>query len=46
MERMRHKIVHDDDRISAATVWRTISDDLAPLLPLLRDLLVKDSGRP
>ncbi|MFO1040074.1 MAG: DUF86 domain-containing protein, partial [Geminicoccaceae bacterium] len=39
MERMRHKIVHDYDRVSVSTVWQTIHEDLVPLLPLLTKLL-------
>lgn len=46
MEKMRHKIVHDYDRISVPTVWRTITDDLAPLLPLLSHLLAEKGGAP
>ena len=43
MERMRHKIVHDYDRVSVPTVWRTVLDDLAPLLPLLAHLLAVET---
>jgi uncharacterized protein with HEPN domain len=46
MENMRHKIVHDYDRISVPTVWRTIVDDLAPLLPLLAALLAEEKDAP
>jgi uncharacterized protein with HEPN domain len=42
MEKMRHKIVHDYDRISVPTVWRTIADDLAPLLPLLARVVAEE----
>ena len=40
---MRHKIVHDYDRVSVPTVWRTVLDDLAPLLPLLAHLLAVET---
>jgi uncharacterized protein with HEPN domain len=46
MEKMRHKIVHDYDRISVPTVWRTIVDDLAPLHPLLTQLLAEAKDVP
>jgi uncharacterized protein with HEPN domain len=42
MEKMRHKIVHDYDRIDVPTVWRTIKDDLEPLLPLLAAMLAAE----
>ena len=39
---MRHKIVHDYDRVDAPTVWRTIKDDLEPLPPLLLAMLAAE----
>jgi uncharacterized protein with HEPN domain len=38
MERMRHVIVHDYDRIDVGVVWDTIRKDLPSLVPLLERL--------
>jgi uncharacterized protein with HEPN domain len=35
MERMRHVIVHDYDRIDVGVVWDTVPENLPPLVPLL-----------
>lgn len=39
MERMRQVLVHDYDRVDAEVVWRTIQEDLPPVVPLLERLL-------
>jgi len=39
MERMRHVLVHDYNRVDVEVVWRTIQEDLPPLVPLLERLL-------
>lgn len=39
MQKMRHVLVHDYDRIDAAIVWATIRKDLPPLLDPLHALL-------
>lgn len=39
MERMRHVLVHDYDRVHVGIVWDTIQNDLPPLVPRLEELL-------
>jgi uncharacterized protein with HEPN domain len=43
MEGMRHVLVHDYESIRLDVVWRTIAEDLGPLLPQLRRLSVATS---
>lgn len=38
--RMRHKLVHDYGEVSVTIVWQTVRDDLPPLLPVLRAILL------
>ena len=39
MEKMRHVLVHDYDRVNISVVWTTLKNDLPPLVPLLQALL-------
>jgi uncharacterized protein with HEPN domain len=39
MQKMRHVLVHDYDRVDISVVWTTIQNDLPPLAPLLQKLL-------
>lgn len=39
MEKMRHVLVHAYDKIDVPTVWRTIQNDISPLLDQLWKLL-------
>ena len=39
MRGMRHRIVHDYLAVDRAIVWRTVTEDLPPLIHLLRSLL-------
>ena len=36
MEGMRHILVHDYETVRLETLWKTIADDLPPLIPNLR----------
>lgn len=38
MRRMRNLIVHEYERVDEEIVWRTVQDDIKPLVPLLRKL--------
>jgi uncharacterized protein with HEPN domain len=40
---MRHRLVHDYFRINLDIVWKTVQDDLVPLLTLLEEALKEDS---
>lgn len=39
MEGMRHVLVHDYDTVRLDVIWKTVVDDLPPLLDLLRRIL-------
>ena len=39
MRGMRHRIVHDYLAVDTGIVWRTVTEDLPPLICLLRSLL-------
>ena len=39
MRGMRHRIVHDYLGVDRTIVWRTVTEDLPPLIHLLRNLL-------
>jgi len=39
MRGMRHRIVHDYLAVDRPIVWRTVTEDLPPLIHLLRSLL-------
>jgi hypothetical protein len=39
MQDMRNVLVHDYPGVDLAVVWRTIQEDLPPLVPLLRRIL-------
>jgi uncharacterized protein with HEPN domain len=39
MEKMRHVVVHDYDRVDLTIVWHTIQNDLPPLVEPLKRLL-------
>jgi len=39
MQRMRHVLVHDYDRVDIEKVWLTIHEDLPPLIEPLKRLL-------
>ena len=43
MQKMRHVLVHDYDRVDHEKVWLTIQEDLPPLVGQLRKL-VSDEG--
>lgn len=39
MQKMRHVVVHDYDRIDVPTLWQTIQKDLPPLVEPLEKML-------
>ena len=39
MEGMRHVLVHDYETVRLDVIWATITTDLPPLLPLLRQIV-------
>ncbi|PKB72517.1 MAG: hypothetical protein BZY75_06685 [SAR202 cluster bacterium Io17-Chloro-G7] len=39
MRAMRNLVAHEYDRVNLSTIWRTIHDDLPPLIPLLQQVL-------
>lgn len=39
MQKMRHVLVHNYDRIDPAIVWQTVQNDLPPLIEPLQKLL-------
>lgn len=39
MQKMRHVLVHDYDKVDIPTVWQTIQQDLPPLVEPLQKLL-------
>jgi uncharacterized protein with HEPN domain len=41
MQKMRHVLVHDYDKVDAAMVWRTVQQDLPPLVEPLKRLLAE-----
>ena len=42
MEKMRHVIVHDYDRVDVGIVWDTVKKDLPSPVPLLERLLEEE----
>jgi uncharacterized protein with HEPN domain len=36
---MRNVLIHEYDRVDLRTVWTTLAEDLAPLVPMLRQIL-------
>ncbi|MBI2889993.1 MAG: DUF86 domain-containing protein [Nitrospirae bacterium] len=42
---MRHRLVHGYDSVDWLRVWKTLQDDLPPLLQQLRGLLPHEEGR-
>ena len=44
MRRMRNVMVHRYFGIDETVLWETIRDDLPPLVPLLRKVLVDEAG--
>jgi uncharacterized protein with HEPN domain len=41
MQKMRHVLVHDYDKVDHGKVWLTIQNDLPPLVQPLKDLLLE-----
>lgn len=39
---MRNVLTHEYERAEAETMWDTIQNDLAPLVPLLQEILVRE----
>jgi len=39
MQDMRNVLIHDYPGVDLAVVWRTVQDDLPPLVPLLRKIV-------
>lgn len=44
MRGMRNVLIHGYREVSLSIVWRTIVDDLPPLVPMLRELLRRERG--
>ena len=44
MQKMRHVVVHDYDRVDVSIVWDTIRNDLLPLVEPLKKLLEEPEG--
>lgn len=42
---MRHRLVHGYDSVDWARVWKTLQNDLPPLLDQLKALLPQEGGR-
>lgn len=42
---MRHRLVHGYDSVDWARVWKTLQDDLPPLLQRLKELIPDEGGR-
>ena len=43
MRGMRNVVVHEYSGVSTRIIWRTVTENLPPLAPLLQDLLDKES---
>jgi uncharacterized protein with HEPN domain len=43
MRGMRNAVIHGYDEVNLSIVWSTIRDDLPPLMPLLQDMLRRES---
>ncbi len=39
---MRNVVAHEYFQVNLDRLWRTISEDLPPLVPLLKELLVQE----
>lgn len=44
MRDMRNFVVHEYPGVDAEIVWKTIRNDLPPLLPLLHQALTENTG--
>jgi uncharacterized protein with HEPN domain len=40
---MRNVAVHDYDNVRLVTLWETVRDDLPPLIPILQEMLDRES---
>ena len=43
MRAMRNIVPHEYDRVNLPTIWHTIQQDLPPLVPLLQQVLERES---
>ena len=42
MSALRNIVAHEYDRVDLSIIWETVHNDLPPLLPLLREVLLEE----